>query len=582
MRTSQKPQGHKSLAERKATGAHYTPKALADFMARQVFDFWSGKSKDDLVTVLEPAVGDGQLIQSLLDVLIAEGYLNIQVVLYDTDTAAIKCCQQILERAYPKVKFTFYERDFLADFLAKKRKRKYDLVIGNPPYVRTQEMGADASQELAREFALSGCVDLSHAFILAVGKSLKKTSKFTLLISNRLLSLKGAWAIREHMRKQFAIDHLWDFGDSKLFKAAVLPLVFVAGLGRQKQVPPFTSIYEEKDLDIDDACERELFDNIDKDGLVNYQGLNLRVSQGDLDFGEGLQSRWTQKTILKDGWLKEVERHTFGRFGDINKISVGIKSTADKVFIKQDWLGMSDDERPEMLMPLITHFEADQYTAEVNPSSFVLYTHETRDGEKRVIELDDYPKTKTYLEANAQVLKARKYLQESKTRRWYEVWVAHDPAKWQYPKIVFRDISAKPLFWLDESGAVVNGDCYWMSSQGLENLDLIYLALAVGNSSFIEKFYDANFHNKLYSGRRRFITQYVKEFPLPDPKTEGSKMIIELVKKTYESGVFDDEVKKQISDLVDCAFNVADLGTKKALKNQGFEVVGEGFEPSKA
>ncbi len=39
--------------------------------------------------------------------------------------------------------------------------------------------------------------------------------------------------------------------------------------------------------------------------------------------------------------------------------------------------------------------------------------------------------------------------------------------------------------------------------------------LAVANSTFVLKFYDALFHNKLYSGRRRFMSQYVSRFPLP-------------------------------------------------------------------
>jgi len=41
------------------------------------------------------------------------------------------------------------------------------------------------------------------------------------------------------------------------------------------------------------------------------------------------------------------------------------------------------------------------------------------------------------------------------------------------------------------------------------------LMLAIANSSFVLKFYDAVFHNKLYSGRRRFMSQYVSRFPLP-------------------------------------------------------------------
>ncbi|MDD7986660.1 N-6 DNA methylase [Lentisphaera marina] len=556
MRGPKKLQGHKTLVERKSTGAHYTPSRLSDFMTQQLLKSWLGVDKQSLVKVLDPAVGDGQLIHSLLKELIKKGFINIHVSAYDTDLEAIRHCKQSLIAMYPEVKFSFFNEDFLEGFLAKKRKKKYDLIISNPPYVRSQELGAELSRALANEFNLSGSLDLSHAFILAMGMSLKKTSKFAVLVSNRLLSLKGAWALREYMVDNFKVDHVWDFGDSKLFQAAVLPLVFVAGLGRMKSACPFTTIYEDKSHDSSKPLEMDLFEALDKDQVVNYQGMTLRITQGDLDFDQGEHSRWAQKTAIKDGWLQEVEKHTFCRFGDINKISVGIKSTADKVFIKQDWLAMDENERPEVLKPLITHYEAAQYIAEVNPASLVLYTHEYRDGHKRVIELETYPKTKAYLEAHAKILKARKYLQESKTRRWYEIWVAHDPEKWKHAKIVFRDISAKPLFWLDKSGAVVNGDCYWLSSMGLENLDMIYLALAVGNSRFIEQFYDAKFNNKLYSGRRRFITQYVKEFPLPNPQGEIARAIIDLVKKTYDLGVFDDRVKEQINDLVDQAFGV--------------------------
>jgi hypothetical protein len=60
--------------------------------------------------------------------------------------------------------------------------------------------------------------------------------------------------------------------------------------------------------------------------------------------------------------------------------------------------------------------------------------------------------------------------------------------------------------------------------------DLLWLALAVANSQFIEEFYDRKFNNKLYSGRRRFITQYVEKFPLPDPSSSTASEIIDLVK----------------------------------------------------
>ncbi|MGH7239011.1 MAG: TaqI-like C-terminal specificity domain-containing protein, partial [Candidatus Saccharimonadales bacterium] len=131
-----------------------------------------------------------------------------------------------------------------------------------------------------------------------------------------------------------------------------------------------------------------------------------------------------------------------------------------------------------------------------------------------------------------EVLESRTYVIAA-GRRWYELWVPHDPAAWSSPKLVFPDISNKPIFWIDTEGGVVSGECYWLRCDNDDERDLLWLALAVANSSFIETFYDHRFNNKLYAGRRRFITQYVEQFPLPDPAREEVKSIIAVTKEIY-------------------------------------------------
>jgi len=98
-------------------------------------------------------------------------------------------------------------------------------------------------------------------------------------------------------------------------------------------------------------------------------------------------------------------------------------------------------------------------------------------------------------------------------------------------KIVFRDISEKPQFWLDTTGAIVNGDCYWIDIYNDIEEDIILLALAIANSTFIETFYDVKFNNKLYAGKRRYMAQYVEQFPLPNPTAEKAQKAINLVRK---------------------------------------------------
>jgi len=135
-------------------------------------------------------------------------------------------------------------------------------------------------------------------------------------------------------------------------------------------------------------------------------------------------------------------------------------------------------------------------------------------------------------------------------RDWFEILVPQNPLFWEQEKVIFRDISERPIFWLDKEETVVNGNCYWLLRDNKEMPEnILWLILAVANSTFIEKFYDIKFQNKLYSNRRRFITQYVEQFPLPNPYNIESKALIALAKKCYEET--DAEKQKAIENKID-------------------------------
>ena len=104
-----------------------------------------------------------------------------------------------------------------------------------------------------------------------------------------------------------------------------------------------------------------------------------------------------------------------------------------------------------------------------------------------------------------------------------------DPCDWPKPKVVFPDIAERPPCFLDPGGAVVNGDCYWIVLRPGVDPRWLPVLLAVANSSLALTYYDTLFHNKLYAGRRRFITQYVDHFPLPHLASPAVSRLVQLV-----------------------------------------------------
>ncbi|MEO8000858.1 MAG: N-6 DNA methylase [Arenimonas sp.] len=522
----------------KLEGATYTPSGLALFVAQKMMCS-ATLPKSGRIRLLDPASGDGALLVAMLKTLPSSVLSRVDVIAIDTDETAIASTLERLKKCFPSVSVRAECRNFLHCHGPKHDLDGFHLIIANPPYVRTQIMGADQAQSLADQFGLTGRVDLYYAFLLAIADVLVPSGTAGVITSNRFLTTKSGQSVRKAILERFRVEHLWDMGDTKLFSAAVLPAVLIAH-GRDSSsgaIPKFSTIYETNDIAVSDVAD-EISALEEPDGTVVSlpSGKRFHIRHGILDNGANPTGVWRIGTEASDIWLKKVEQNTWATFRTIGKIRVGVKSTADKVFLRSDWDQLPGGE-PELLRPLITRKCAQRYRAlvpkNVKHRKKILYPHEATPNGRAAVKLGNYPRAEAYLEKHREQLESRTYLIEA-GRNWYELWVPQDPSAWSEPKLVFPDISEKPIFWMDNDGGVVNGECYWLRSENGSDPDLLWLALAVANSSFIEAFYDHKFNNKLYAGRRRFITQYVELFPLPDPVRQESIKIINDVKRLYD------------------------------------------------
>ncbi len=217
-------------AQRKATGAHYTPRELADFVAGQIAAITSNKTG----VVLDPACGDGELLRAYRDHLPMS-----KLVGFDLDADALRIAKENVGIG------RFEHRDFLDIALEYRNgglfapvEQKVDAVIANPPYVRTQVMGAGRSQELASKFSLKGRVDLYFAFLEGISEILKPGGIAGVIVSNRFMTTRAGAVVRDRILDNFHVIHVWDLGDTKIFEAAVLPAVLLL---RKKDGPVSTS-----------------------------------------------------------------------------------------------------------------------------------------------------------------------------------------------------------------------------------------------------------------------------------------------------------------------------------------------------
>ena len=247
------------------------------------------------------------------------------------------------------------------------------------------------------------------------------------------------------------------------------------------------------------------------------------------------------------------------------KSRVGIKTTADEVFIREDWHKLPIDIQPEetVLRQLLSQENANRWTPKTKdvPLRQVLYTHTMKNEKRIAIDLNKYPKAEAYLKQHYTRLVSRTYVIEAK-RQWYEIWVPQQPSAWQQPKLVFPDISPSPKFSYDEQGCIVDGNCYWIVPNIGQSTDILFLIAGVANSHLITRYHDLAFNNKLYAGRRRYLTQYVEKYPLPDLGSQISQNIVTLVKELIFSPFSAqqrEEREQNIEILVAQAFGVNPL-----------------------
>lgn len=515
----------------KENGIIYTPEQIATFVAEEMLKY-RPVSYESEISILDPAVGTGELLIAILKTMDMQGR-KVKVVGYETDKSVGIMAQEKLQAMFPKVEVEIRAVDFLSS-VEDGNVEKYDYVIANPPYIRTQIMGSFRAQKIAQKLSLSGRVDIYYAFLIYAKEVLKPSGIAGFITSNKFMTIKAGNAVRNFMIQNYTLHHIIDLGDTKLFNASVLPCITIFSLGHtlEEDSVKFTSVYQ---VDNDNKCKhiQSLFNALYENGTYQLpDGKNCRIQQGTLQSIEK-DALWTISSYESKAWLQQVKSKTWLTFSQIGKIRVGIKTTADNVFIRDNWASENVDS--EMLRPLITHRNAGQIIANNCKQWEVLYTHKIEHGKKVAVDINLFPKSKTYLLKYYEQLSGRNYVKKA-NRNWYEIWVPQNPNAWNHRKIVFRDISEQPQFWLDETGAVVNGDCYWIDIYPDVTEDVIYLALAVANSHFIEKYYDLRFNTKLYSGKRRYQAQYVEQFPIPYYTTTLAQKAISLVKKIIAEG----------------------------------------------
>lgn len=556
----------KELRTKKQTGATFTPSLLANFISEKIVEYLNTEEKE--ITILDPSCGDGVLLYSLSKII----GRDIRLIGYDINEDYINNANKLLKKDYDKIEL--FHQDFLEsiDITSNQmsildnalKNHSVDIVIANPPYVRTQNLGSKYSKYISKKFKLKGKIDLYFPFLISMTHSLKDNGIIGVITSNKFLYNKSGASIRKFLFENYEILEIIDLGDTKLFDAAVLPSIFI---GRKKRgvrndLASFTKFYQL--FDYDGAIDKELDSIYDllrctEEGIYQINSEIYQKTKGAIRFESSKENNWILLNRKESTFIDQIEKKAEYRIKDFFRVRVGIKTTADKVFIKDKWENEDIIPEKELLYDLISQENINQWTINEKLSLKVLYPHFDNNKKKGTIDLFKYPKASEYLSKHYDVLSKREYIIKAK-RNWFEIWVPQNPYLWKLPKVVFPDISVEPRFSFDSSGKIVNGNCYWIVAENESDVDKLYLIQGIANSELMQKYHSLMFNNKLYSGRKRYFAQYIENYPLPSINNPLSLMIIDIVKKLNlnKKSISKDDLTKKLNELVYKVYEISE------------------------
>ena len=395
--------------------------------------------------------------------------------------------------------------DWQKEFPQVFEKGGFDVVIGNPPYVQLQSMGA-----MSDAYAQSGfetynkSADLYCLFYEKGCNLLKENGLLGFIASNKWLKINYGIQLRHYLTSKMNPLLLVDFPGVPVFEdATVDPQILIVEKSRYSG-KTFACAIKERSEDI--------FSIVEQNKIITK-------------FNE---ESWAIRDARVSVVLKKIDKIGLSLKKSPIEINYGIKTGYnDAYFIDDaimDSLIKDDSNSSEMIRPLFRGRDITPWKTIVKnqhiifvPWHFPLHENEDIQGCSTEAEhafQERYPAVYRHLLSHKAKLSARNKSETGIRYEWYasQRWAADYYKDFEKPKIVYPNMTKYLPFCYDETGAICNDKAFIITAKD-EKFSLKYL-LAILNSK-IAKFWIRCVCPELGEDRREIRKVYFENFHIP-------------------------------------------------------------------
>ena len=363
----------------------------------------------------------------------------------------------------------------------------FDIVLGNPPYVR-MELLKDIKPWLEAHYAVASDRADLYAYFFELGVRLLAPGGRLGYISSSTFFRTGSGApLRAYLAQKAQIESVVDFGDLQVFDGVTTyPAIVTLRKGGQD------------DGTLTYLNARALPDNLSR--VFDQQSMTMprdRLGSGTWRFESDLLDTIRAKMAAGRKTLAETYgAPLYGIKTGLNKAFVLKREERDAILERAK--KTPGDRSEELLKPFLIGENLKRWNIE-SDDLWLIYTP------KNQIDIEDFPAIRDHLLPWRQSLEDRATIQN-----WWELQQAQAAYSEQFfqQKIVFERFQHKPTFAFDAEGRLPNNALWCIQKAGLD-------VLAILNSSTFE-FFIRSVTTPMAGGFYQIQAHQINQMPLPN------------------------------------------------------------------
>lgn len=515
-RKRQRMQDQVTATRSRSPGVVLTAPHIVELM----LDLLDYRAEQDLGAraLLEPACGQGVFVERALTRLLLSAQrvgrpldsLGVALLAFEIDRAQVLVTRQRLSRLLMQAGASSSLAQSLAtewvrhaDFLLTEELPLVDVVVGNPPYVRLEQLSPERRAAYrAQHDSLFDRADLYVAFIERSLSLLRPQGLLSFVCADRWTRNRYGGPLRQLISDRCQVRCYIDLSRSSPFDASVqaYPSIFVLGpkLGQPLSVPVVTM----QRADRDECVRAEALLSAGQPTVAGQGGPALQLHR---EWFSGA-APW----VIVDPAQRTLLAHLEQRFSALEdsgqtRLGIGVATGCDDVLIVDE--AQAHALEPQTRLPLV--MRQDLAAGQIAWGRRYVLSTFASDG--RPLDLACHPQLAHYVSQHRERLSQR-FVARRQPQAWFRTIDRVHPALVSTPKLLIPDIASANSLTLDAGHYYPHHNLYYVTSRGWDLATLGGLL-----SSQVALFFVWSYAVTLRGGYLRFQAQYLRRIRVPQP-----------------------------------------------------------------